>query len=122
MVTEYMPKNTGRIGEEYTAKWLENHGFLVVAQNYHSRYGEIDIIAENAQYIVFVEVKTRRSGALVSAVEAVTREKQKKILLTAETYLIKSPTALQPRFDVAAITTLRGEPIELQYFPNAFGV
>ena len=73
------------------------------------------------QYIVFVEVKTRAGGAMVSAVEAVTPNKQRKILLTAQVYLQKSPCALQPRFDVAAVTTLHGEPMGLKYFANAFG-
>lgn len=115
-----MPQNIGKAGESFTAGWLERRGFRIVARNYHSRYGEIDIIAEDAQYIVFVEVKTRKPGAMVSAVESVTREKQQKIVLTAESYLMKRPSALQPRFDVAAVTTLGGIPQELCYFQNAF--
>ena len=117
-----MANQFGKAGEDYTAQWLENQGFQTVARNYHSRYGEIDIIAENDEYIVFVEVKTRQDGAMVSPLEAVTREKQRKILLTAQTFLSKRPTALQPRFDVSAVTVVRGEILGLQYFPNAFGV
>ena len=51
-----MPQNTGKAGEDYAAQWLKSHGYQVVARNFHSRYGEIDIIAEGAQYIVFVSV------------------------------------------------------------------
>lgn len=116
-----MSQNTGRAGEDYAAEWLEKHGYRIVERNYHSRFGEIDIIAEDSQYIVFVEVKTRAQGSIVSPAEAVTRSKQKKILLTAQLYLQKSPSPLQPRFDVAAVTTLYGEPLGLQYFANAFG-
>lgn len=116
-----MVQNTGRTGEEYTAQWLREQGFSIIAQNYHSRYGEIDIIAEDGEYIVFTEVKVRRRGSMVSPLEAVTAQKQKKILLTAQAYLVKSQYALQPRFDVAAITLLPDGQLELQYYPNAFG-
>ena len=116
-----MASNSGRIGEDYAVKWLIAHGYRIMERNYHSRYGEIDIIAEDSQYIVFVEVKTRKEGAFVSQAESVTKSKQKKILLTAQTYLAKSPCALQPRFDLAAVTTVHGEPLGLQYFSNAFG-
>lgn len=116
-----MAQNTGRAGEDYTAEWLENHGYSIVERNYHSRFGEIDIIAMDSQYIVFVEVKTRDGGSMVSPAESVTPAKQKKILLTAQTYLQKSSCTLQPRFDVAAVTSVHGEPMGLRYFANAFG-
>lgn len=116
-----MAQNTGCAGEDYAAEWLIEHGYRIVDRNYHSRFGEIDIIAENSQYIVFVEVKTREDGSMVSPVESVTRNKQRKILLTAQLFLQKSPSALQPRFDVAAVTTVYGEPLGLKYFDNAFG-
>lgn len=116
-----MPRGTGAMGEDYAAQWLQRHGFSIVARNYHSRYGEIDIIAEDGQYILFVEVKTRRDGSMVSPAEALTKKKQDKLLLTAQDYLMKSPSALQPRFDLAAVTTLNGQPLGLQYISNAFG-
>lgn len=114
-------KSTGQAGENYAAEWLVCHGYAIVQRNYHSRFGEIDIIAKNSQYIIFVEVKAREQGAIVSAAEAVTKSKQQKLLLTAQQFLVRSPTPLQPRFDVAAVTLLHGEPLGLQYFANAFG-
>lgn len=116
-----MARDTGRIGEDYAARWLECHGYRVVERNYHSRYGEIDIIAEDSQYIIFVEVKTRAEGSIVRPAESVDRRKQEKILVTAQQFLQESPQTLQPRFDVAAVTMVHGEPLGLQYFPNAFG-
>ena len=116
-----MAQNSGRAGEEYAAKWLEEHGYHILEQNYHSRFGEIDIIAEDSQYIVSVEVKTREEGSMVLPLEAVTKSKQKKLMLTAEAFMMKSPSALQPRFDIAAVTTLHFEPLGLQYYANAFG-
>ena len=112
----------GRAGEDYAAEWLICHGYTIVARNYHSRFGEIDIVATNASYIVFVEVKTREQGAVVPPLEAVTKAKQRKLLLTAQQFLAESKTPLQPRFDVAAVTLLHGAPMGLQYFENAFGV
>ncbi len=116
-----MASKTGKAGEEYVARWLENQGFCISARNFHSRYGEIDIIAEDSQYILFVEVKTREMGAMVSPLEAITIQKQKRILLTAQLYLEERPVALQPRFDVAAVTTLHGKFLGQQYYPHAFG-
>ena len=58
-------KKLGDRGEDYTARYLEKQGFHIVERNWHSRYGEIDIIAENEKYLLFVEVKTRRAGSMV---------------------------------------------------------
>ena len=61
-------KKLGDRGEDYTARYLEKQGFHIVERNWHSRYGEIDIIAENEEYLLFVEVKTRRAGSMVPGV------------------------------------------------------
>lgn len=116
-----MSGGTGKLGEDYTVQWLANRGYRIIARNFHSRYGETDIIAEDGKYIVFVEVKTRRSGSQVAPVEAVTPQKQQKLLLTAQVYLLQHPSPLQPRFDVAAVTTVGGKPLGVEYYENAFG-
>lgn len=115
-----MDFGSGKAGERYTAKYLAKNGYKVIAKNYHSRFGEIDIIAENAEYIVFVEVKTREAGSQVSPVEAVTPSKQRKIISTARLYLSQYPTSKQPRFDVSAITTKNGKISDITYISNAF--
>lgn len=69
-------KKLGDRGEDYTARYLEKQGFHIVERNWHSRYGEIDIIAENEEYLLFVEVKTRRAGSMVPGEAAVTAQKQ----------------------------------------------
>ena len=74
-----------------------------MARNYHSRYGEIDIIAADSEYIAFIEVKTRKKGSLYIPAEAVTFSKQKKLILTAQEYLLEHPSRLQPRFDVCEV-------------------
>ena len=119
-----MDRGSGALGETFAAKQLERDGFTILERNYHSRYGEIDIIAEGAPYILFVEVKTRRRSPLVSPMEAVTFSKQEKLRKTALCYLQEHPEAqaLQPRFDVAAVwTDDAGKTVlESRYLPGAF--
>lgn len=114
----------GLIGEKKVASFLRKNGFSVVKQNYYCRYGEIDIIAQNSEYIIFVEVKTRKENSLVSGVQAVNSHKQNRILLTAQDYLSKTNCRLQPRFDVAeVIVYLKSDGTKgykLHYIENAF--
>lgn len=112
--------SAGRAGEDYAAKKLEELGYAIVARNYHSRYGEIDIIAENGEYLVFVEVKARKAGSLSSPLEAVTPQKQRRLILTAQAYLAASPSEKQPRFDVAAVTLEGSRVTGWEYVENAF--
>lgn len=100
-----MRNESGQIGEEYASELLVKQGYEVLQRNYHSRFGEIDIIARNEEYIVFAEVKTRDEKFLVSPLESVTAAKQKKLCKTAMLYLQSHPTGLQPRFDVIGIVT-----------------
>lgn len=110
----------GKAGEDYAAKKLEELGYAIVARNYHSRYGEIDIIAENGAYLVFVEVKARKAGSLSSPLEAVTPQKQRRLILTAQAYLAACPSEKQPRFDVAAVTLEGNQVTGWEYVENAF--
>ena len=93
----------GRNGEHIAAIYLEKHGYKILCQNYRSRYGEIDVIAKKENYIVFIEVKTRRAGTPFIATEAVDTIKQKKIIKTAMIYLSQNDANLQPRFDVIEV-------------------
>lgn len=119
-----MDNGSGRIGERYTAELLCAKGYTILERNYHSRYGEIDIIAKDDKYIVFVEVKTRVAGAKSHPLEAVTKAKRQKLIKTALLYLAAHPEleALQCRFDVAGLT-VRRDSLQIQevaYIPNAF--
>lgn len=110
---------SGRYGEELACDYLKRKGYRILCRNYHSRWGEIDIIARTDTYIVFAEVKTRAPGAIAPPQDAVSRAKQKKILRTALQYLSLFPQPLQPRFDVLALT-LGGRPA-VHHIENAFG-
>ncbi|HBN82095.1 MAG TPA: YraN family protein, partial [Ruminococcaceae bacterium] len=89
-----MDNRSGKIGEAYVRRMLQEKGYRILESNFHSRYGEIDIIAEDGKYVVFVEVKTRAPGSLVRPLEAVTASKRKKIIRTALCYLSAHPTRL----------------------------
>ena len=98
----------GRWGEALAADWLRRQGCTLVAANWHCRFGEIDLIAEDGPYLCFVEVKLRKSSSFASAGAFVDRRKQEKLRTTAELYLSQHPTALQPRFDVIEIYAPQG--------------
>lgn len=111
----------GKLGEDVCAWYLEKHGYSVVARNVHSRYGEVDLIAENADFVCFVEVKTRKAGAPVSPAEAVDLRKQQKLVLTAQHYLMTHETAKQPRFDVfEVLLNGEGRPEKVRLIEHAF--
>lgn len=98
----------GSWGESIAANYLLKKKYRMVAMNYHSRYGEIDLIVSNREYLVFVEVKLRKTDAFASAYEHVDLRKQNKIRTTAEVFLSEYQTDLQPRFDVIEIYAPNG--------------
>ena len=98
----------GAWGEALAAQYLQKKRYKIVATNYRSRYGEIDLIVSNRKYLVFVEVKLRKSDRFASAFEFVDAHKQDRIRTTAELYLSQFPTELQPRFDVIEIYAPQG--------------
>lgn len=113
-------RKIGNGGEAYAAHLFEKQGYRIVKRNYTVRGGEIDLIAQNAEYIVFCEVKLRDGAALYTPAEAVTREKQRRIIYTAMCYLQQFPSPLQPRFDVVAITAFGGTITHHEWIENAF--
>ena len=93
----------GAWGESVAAKYLQDKGYKLLACGYRSRYGEIDLIACNKQYLVFAEVKTRKSDNFALAREHVDVFKQSRLRRSASMYLNANPTKLQPRFDVIEV-------------------
>ena len=112
---------TGQRGEQRAAEFLERHGYVVLARNYRTRYGEIDLICAGAGCIAFVEVKTRSSTKFGAPREAVTLSKQHRMILAAQKWLLEHPTALQPRFDVVEVL-VSGDLCRINHIPNAFEV
>ena len=116
-----MPQTfTGKIGEHFTAEYLQKKGYEIVDMNFKCRFGEIDIIARNEKYLAFVEVKTRKADGMTHPFESITPSKRAKVIKTAQYYLMKFQTELQPRFDAAAVFTADGELQRIDYIENAF--
>ena len=101
-------KISGAWGEAVAAEYLRKKRYKIVAAGYRCRFGEIDLIAQNKQAIVFVEVKLRKNAEFAAAREYVNRAKQDRIRVTASMYLTQNPTKLQPRFDVIEIYAPEG--------------
>ena len=93
----------GAWGEAVAAEYLRKKRYEILAAGYRSRFGEIDLIVKNKKYLVFVEVKLRKSEDFAKALEFVDSRKQDKIRITASMFLSQNPTELQPRFDVIEI-------------------
>ena len=102
------PNLLGAWGETLAADYLRKKRYRIVACNYKTRFGEIDLIARSRTDIVFVEVKLRRSDQFVQAREYVGSQKQNRIRTSAELWLQANPTELQPRFDVIEIYAPEG--------------
>lgn len=114
---------TGAWGEALAAEYLRKKHYKIVAAGYHCRFGEIDLIAQDRKYLVFVEVKLRKSGNFAQAREFVDSGKQDRIRITASVYLSEHPTRLQPRFDVIEIYAPRGTETvdpEINHLEDAF--
>lgn len=96
-------KLSGAWGEALAAEYLRKKRYKLVAQGYRCRFGEIDLIVQDRKYLVFVEVKLRKTADFAAAREYVDRRKQDRLRITASMYLSENPTELQPRFDVIEI-------------------
>ena len=98
----------GRWGEDRAAEFLRDRGYRITAANWNCRFGELDLVAEDGEYLCFVEVKLRKSAAYGPAAAFVDRRKQNRLRAAAELYLLSHPTDLQPRFDVIEIYAPQG--------------
>ena len=110
----------GEYGEKIAYGYLKKNGYTVLAKNYHSPYGEIDLIAQKDGILSFIEVKLRDVSCLYEAEESITKTKQKKIIQTAEYILQQHSTQLQPRFDIIGITLLGEQQVNIRFLSNAF--
>lgn len=116
-------ESVGDKGESAAAALLQRKGYSVLERNYRTRYGEIDIIAQDGQYIVFAEVKTRASDAIGKPSVWVDARKQKKLLRTAGIYMEEHTPDLQPRFDIIEVVydKITGSVVSLVQSEDAFG-
>ncbi len=104
----------GKLGETLVAEWVPSKGGQVLATRWHCTFGEIDVVALNAQGdLIFIEVKTRSPRNIdEDGVLSVTRTKQRKLILSAKLFLLKHPShrSRNCRFDIALVRATQGKP------------
>lgn len=119
---KFSTKTIGDKGEEYAVKYLKKHKCSIVARNYRQKYGEIDIIAENKEYIIFVEVKTRHENSMTKGLDAVDKRKQLRLIKTASAFLSENSVEKYCRFDVCEVYVNSDnlKLVKINYIKDAF--
>ena len=109
----------GALYEQQACDYLISQGLRWVSSNYSCRMGEIDLIMQDGDCLVFVEVRARASNAFGGALASVTYSKQQKLIKTAMLYLMVNRQHHRPmRFDVLSV---EGVPAVITWVKNAFG-
>ncbi|HAX94395.1 MAG TPA: endonuclease [Bacteroidales bacterium] len=110
----------GRKGEDLALSFLQNNGYKIRNRNWKAGKLEVDIIAETDKFIVFVEVKTRSEDFLESPQEAVTNQKQRSLVLAADTYIRWFDISKPARFDVITVIA-KGQTLTIEkHIEDAF--
>lgn len=97
-------RERGQDAEEACCRYLQQQGLKLLAKNYHSRRGELDLVMKDRNTVVFVEVRYRKSNTYGGALESVTISKQEKLRITAEQFMQQETALKNGRFDVVAMT------------------
>ena len=116
-------KTRGDWYEQRAVDWLRSAGWTIVARNYHTRLGEIDIIARDQSTLVFIEVRARHNRQFASASGSVDWRKQRKVSRSAQLFLKQQPvwSGWACRFDVIAFEpTQSADELELRWIRSAF--
>jgi putative endonuclease len=114
----------GRRGEEEAVRHLKRQGYRVLARNYRTRRGEVDIVAARDGLVAFVEVRSQTEPVMVDPVETVTRRKQLRVIRAAQAYCARHRLTgedLALRFDVIAVRFGQDGKAELRHIEDAFG-
>ncbi|MEO1888696.1 MAG: YraN family protein [Cycloclasticus sp.] len=109
----------GQQGEDLALAFLQKNGLTLIQRNYRSRYGEIDLVMQDKQHVVFVEVRFRSSNSFGGALLSVDRRKQSKLIKCAQQYMANESSRLGFRFDVIAISPTVSQH-DIQWITNAF--
>jgi putative endonuclease len=116
-------RKIGNQAEKIALKYLLKNGFLLIQQNYLTKLGEIDIIMldKKEKTLVFVEVRYRKDNELIESIETVNKNKQNKIIRTANFYILKNKKyqSLAVRFDIIGIESNLKKP-KIKWIKNAF--
>ena len=109
----------GQMGENLAAEHLTNNGYRIKHRNWKSGKNEIDIVAENKDFIVFVEVKTRSEDFHLHPANAVTTPKQRTIILAADNYISRYNINKESRFDIITVIS-NGFSHTIDHIENAY--
>jgi putative endonuclease len=113
----------GQEGEAEAERYLRRKGYRIVARNVRSTLGELDLVAEDGQILVFIEVKARRTGEFGGAIHAVHRQKQQKLIRLASQFLAQRHwTDRSCRFDVVLLESTGRAALKVEHIQNAFEV
>ncbi len=107
----------GSLAESRAAAYLVGQGLYLVERNFRAKTGEIDLIMRDGACLVFVEVRQRRHGGFGGALESIDARKQRKLLATAQWYLMRCAHSPPCRFDVVVI---EGQAADLRWIRDAF--
>lgn len=112
---------TGKIAEDLAANYLGKQGIKIVDRNFHSRFGEIDLIALEQQILIFIEIRYRKNEKHIAAIETIDHFKCRKLISTSEYFLNKHRNyqSYQCRYDVITIIGELGKP-SIEWIKNAF--
>jgi putative endonuclease len=116
-------KDTGILGEKIASEYLKKRGYHIKEANYRCKEGEIDLIAQHKDYLVFIEVRTKKSLAFGTPEESITAAKREKLRTLADQYLQTHDNLPQLwRIDVVAVElNSKGKPSRIELIENAVG-
>ena len=112
-------QSLGQKGENFAVEYLRKEGYKIRHRNWRSGKKELDIVAENNDFIVFAEVKTRTDDYLDDPSKAINKDKEKAMIFAAESYVKKYNIDKESRFDVI-IVIAKGEMLDIDHIENAF--
>ena len=114
-------RDTGRLGEKLAADFLKKQGYRIIETNYRCPEGEIDIIARHKDFIVFSEVRSKKSREFGTPEESITRTKMERVIATASRYLQSHNNTSSPwRIDMVAVELdQKGKPSRISLIENA---
>lgn len=111
--------DTGMQGEELAAQFLEKNGYVILDRNWRFRHFELDLIAQKGEFIIIVEVKTRKSLYAGEPEIFVNRPKQRSIIRAANAYVVHHGIDMQVRFDIIGIV-IKGDKHFINHIIDAF--
>lgn len=112
----------GQKGEKQAARFLKQKGYKIVIANYRCKYGEIDLVARDADILIFIEIKTRTSNDFGGPAAAVNYRKQQQISKVAHHYLVTHHRNddVDARFDVICVLSPKGQQTQIEHIHDAF--